>query len=127
MKAEQTIDAIFPLTFALTLIGLVLSPLWLVFVPVLWAVTLAVCLLLDLILMYRILVGDFRPAGHFIPFVYYVVFSVFGLWQFNYHGLRDWWVPALLALIAFHVFCQYALPAGCRKAARGGHGGQYQV
>jgi hypothetical protein len=122
MTVHRVIDILFSLTLALAFFGLILSPLWLAFVPALGPVILAVCMVLDLILGYRVISGHFRPPGHFIPLAYYVVFSVFGLRRFNYGGLRDWWLPALAALVAFHSLCQYAVPAVYRRLARSDHG-----
>jgi hypothetical protein len=122
MSFHRITDTVFPLALAASLLGLLLSPLWAAVVPVGWLVTLGVCILLDLVLMYRILDGHFRPPGHYASLVYYVVFTVFGLRALNYRGLRDWWLGALAALISLHVICQYGGPAVHRRWGRSRRG-----
>lgn len=114
MSINRILDIAFALAFIVAFFGLILSPLWLFFAPAAGPVFLGVAAFLDLALMTRIIRGHFRPPGHFVPALQYIVFTVFGLRWRDYFGLGRAWAPLLAALLAFHLCCQYLAPAAQR-------------
>ncbi|UCH33798.1 MAG: hypothetical protein JSV65_14700 [Armatimonadota bacterium] len=102
------------------LAALAAYPFALVFFPVIGPVLLPLFVLVDLGTLYLAIMK--RKRGHgpsgvpLIPWVYYFLFSVFGVGLRDHLGLGTPWLRAVVAgmvlilLTAFHLACQHLIP-----------------